>query len=65
MAPFSSALDNAVLAAATMNFHKLLGAFWRIFLSRLLVMWNRLHSLQAHQADKIQYQYAGYRLFQD
>lgn len=47
---------NAVLAAAAMNFHKLLGAFWRIFLCRLLVMWNRLHSLQAHQACQIQYQ---------
>lgn len=49
---------NAVLAAAAMNFHKLLGAFWRIFLCRLLVIWNRLHSLQAHQANKTQYQYA-------
>ena len=49
---------NAVLAAAAMNFHKLLGAFWRIFLCRLLVMWNQLHSLQAHQAHKTQYQYA-------
>ena len=49
---------NAVLAAAAMNFHKLLGAFWRIFLCHLLVMWNRLHSLQAHQAHKTQYQYA-------
>jgi IS5 family transposase len=49
---------NAVLAAAAMNFHKLLGAFWRIFLCRLLVMWNRLHSLQAHQARQTQYQYA-------
>ena len=27
---------NAMLAAAAMNFHKLLGAFWRIFLRRLL-----------------------------
>jgi IS5 family transposase len=27
---------NAILSAAAMNFHKLLGAFWRIFLRRLL-----------------------------
>jgi IS5 family transposase len=27
---------NAVLAASAMNFHKLLGAFWRIFMNRLM-----------------------------
>ncbi len=37
---------NAVLAAAAMNFHKLLGAFWRIFLCRLLAVWNSLLALQ-------------------
>jgi hypothetical protein len=30
---------NAILAAAAMNFHKLLGAFWRIFLRCLMRIW--------------------------
>ena len=34
---------NAVLAAAAMNFHKLLGAFWRNFLSGLLGIWSQFH----------------------
>jgi IS5 family transposase len=33
---------NAVLAAAAMNFHKLLGVFWCDFLRALLCVWNRL-----------------------
>jgi IS5 family transposase len=37
---------NAVLAAAAMNFHKLLGAFWRNFLCRLLRIWSWISSLQ-------------------
>jgi transposase, IS5 family len=35
---------NAILSAAAMNFHKLLGAFWRIFLLCLLAKfadWGR------------------------
>ncbi len=46
---------NAVLAAAAMNFHKLLGAFCRIFLCRLLVIWNRLQCLQDPEARPTQY----------
>jgi transposase, IS5 family len=37
---------NAVLAAAAMNFHKLLGAFWRIFLCRWLNLWKGLLPLE-------------------
>jgi IS5 family transposase len=33
---------NAVLAAAAMNFHKLLGAFWRSFLFALLEIWGQI-----------------------
>ena len=33
---------NALLAAAAMNFHKLLGAFWLYFLRRLLGIWSEL-----------------------
>jgi len=31
---------NAILGAAAMNFHKLLGAFWRNFLLRLMRLWG-------------------------
>jgi IS5 family transposase len=33
---------NALLAAAAMNFHKLLGAFWLYSLRRLLGIWSEL-----------------------
>jgi IS5 family transposase len=49
---------NAILAAAAMNFHKLLGAFWRIFLSRLLDIWNALLALRGPKARNAQLQYA-------
>ena len=49
---------NAVLAAAAMNFHKLLGAIWRIFLCRLLTAWNVLLNLQRPQDRNTQLQYA-------
>jgi len=49
---------NAVLSAAAMNFHKLLGASWRIFLRRLLDIWNALLILQRPQARNTQLQYA-------
>jgi IS5 family transposase len=49
---------NAILAAAAMNFHKLLGAFWRIFLFRLMMAWNELLALQGPQARNTQLQYA-------
>ena len=32
---------NAMLAAAAMNFHKLLGAFWLYLLRSLLGIWSR------------------------
>jgi IS5 family transposase len=37
---------NAILAAASMNFHKLLGAFWRVFLRRLMRVWYAPPALQ-------------------
>ena len=49
---------NAILAAAAMNFQKLLGAFWRIFLFRLMNAWSRLLTLQSSQARNTQLQYA-------
>ena len=49
---------NAVLAAAAMNFHKLLRAFGRIFLSRLLDIWTALLALQGPKARNAQLQYA-------
>jgi transposase, IS5 family len=49
---------NAILAAAAMNFQKLLRAFWRIFLFRLTDVWNGLLALQAPQAHNTQLQYA-------
>ncbi len=49
---------NAVLAAAAMNFHKLLGAFWSIFLCRLLTAWNALLTLKRPQNRHTQLQYA-------
>ena len=41
---------NAVLSAAAMNFHKLLGAFWRIFLFCLLSIWGRFQSFTDYEA---------------
>jgi IS5 family transposase len=37
---------NAILSAAAMNFQKLLGAFWRIVLPRLIRIWGWLPALQ-------------------
>ncbi|HEV2485200.1 MAG TPA: transposase, partial [Terracidiphilus sp.] len=56
---------NAVLAAAAMNFHKLLGAFGRIFLRRLLDIHirSRLQFLRSHETSQTQYQYAWNLLF--
>ena len=48
---------NAVLSAAAMNFQKLLGAFWRIFLRYLMRIWawipatQALRLIQAHPAN--------------
>jgi IS5 family transposase len=36
---------NAMLAAAAMNFHELLGAFWRNFLCGLLDIWGQFHRI--------------------
>lgn len=38
---------NAMLAAAAMNFHKLLGAFWLCFLRRLLGIWSQFQLILA------------------
>jgi IS5 family transposase len=38
---------NAILAAAAMNFQKLLGAFWRIFLCYLMHVWDLIPALQS------------------
>jgi IS5 family transposase len=37
---------NAILSAAAMNFQKLLGAFWRIFLLRLMRIRGWIPALQ-------------------
>jgi IS5 family transposase len=47
---------NAILAAAAMNFQKLLRAFWRIFLFRLMSVWNEMLALQAPHARNAQLQ---------
>ena len=49
---------NAILAAAAMNLHKLLGAFWRIFLTCLMRIRSRILRLQGPQACPIQLQNA-------
>jgi IS5 family transposase len=49
---------NAILAAAAMNFHKLLRAFWCIFLFCLIEVWNGLLDLQAPKAGNTQLQSA-------
>jgi transposase, IS5 family len=48
---------NAVLAAAGMNFQKLLRAFCRIFLFCLINAWNGLLTLQGRQRRNTQLQY--------
>jgi IS5 family transposase len=47
---------NAILAAAAMNFQKLLGAFWRVFLSRLLRFCSCIFALQGPRACQVQFQ---------
>jgi hypothetical protein len=47
-----------VLAAAAMNFHKLLGAFWRIFLRCLLNIRNGLRLLHGPEAPHTQFKNA-------
>jgi hypothetical protein len=49
---------NAILAAAAMNFQKLLGAFWRAFLCCLMQIWNGLINLKSPQERNTQLQYA-------
>jgi hypothetical protein len=44
---------NAVLAAAAMNFQKLRGAFWRIFLNCLIRICRPILSLQGPQARQV------------
>ena len=47
---------NAVLAAAAMNFQKLLGAFWRFFLSCLMRFCGCIFTLRGPQASQVQFQ---------
>ena len=49
---------NAILAAAAMNFQKLIRAFWRIFLLCLMNTCNGLLTLQGPQARNTQLQSA-------
>ena len=56
---------NAILAAAAINFHKLLTALLRIFLFRLMQACNGLLALQRHKDRDTQLQYARKSLFQD
>ena len=45
---------NAMLAAAAMNFHKLLGAFWRNFLCSLLDIWGQFRRILAPIGQQMQ-----------
>jgi IS5 family transposase len=47
---------NAILAAAAMNFQKLLGAFGRIFLDCLMRVCGRILRIQSPQACQVQFQ---------
>ena len=49
---------NAILAAAAMNFHKLLRASWRIFLLCLMSVWDEMLAFQGPQARNTQLQSA-------
>jgi IS5 family transposase len=49
---------NAVLSAAAMNFHKLLGALVRTFLLCLINAWSRLIVMQRPQTRNTQLQHA-------
>jgi IS5 family transposase len=49
---------NAILAAAAMNFQKLLRAFWRVFLPCLMNAWTGLLTVQGAQDRNTQLQYA-------
>jgi IS5 family transposase len=49
---------NAILAAAAMNFQKLLRAFWRTFLHCLMQVWNGLFNLKGPEDRNTQLQYA-------
>jgi len=49
---------NAILAAAAMNFQKLLRAFWHTFLYSLMKVWNGLIDLKGPQDRITQLQYA-------
>jgi IS5 family transposase len=49
---------NAILAATAMNFHKLLRAFWRVFLFCMIELWARLLALQGPQVRNTRFHYA-------
>ena len=56
---------NAMLAAAAMNFHKLLGAFWLYFLRRLLGIWGEFSSWWLLSACRCHVSQSEKPLFQD
>jgi len=49
---------NAILAAAAMNFQKLLRALWRTFLYYLMQVWNGLIDFKGPEDRNAQLQYA-------
>jgi IS5 family transposase len=49
---------HAILAAAAMNFQKLLRAFWRVFLFCMMNEWNGPVALKRQQTQNTQLQYA-------
>ena len=49
---------NAILAAAAMNFQKLLRAFWRTLLHCLMQVWIGLINLKGPEERNTQFQYA-------
>ena len=56
---------DAILSAAAMNFHKLLGALWRFFLCCVLKVYGGLQTISAPQVRQDQLLRARKRLFQD
>jgi IS5 family transposase len=49
---------NAILAVAAMNFQKLLGAFWRVFLFCLMNLWNGMLTFPGSQLRNTHFQSA-------
>jgi len=56
---------DAILSAAAMNFHKLLGALWRFFLCCVLKVYGGLQTISSPQVRQDQLLRTRKRLFQD